>query len=64
MCGRVQSDLPFEVASRSNLLLLKLDRVVHLSDGRPAEWRVTYRMDGPKQSAGPERLAQQHRLLQ
>ena len=26
-------------------LLLMSDRVVHLSDGRPAEWRITYRPD-------------------
>jgi DNA-binding GntR family transcriptional regulator len=31
------------VADRT--LLLKLDRVVHLRDGRPAEWRVRYSSD-------------------
>jgi DNA-binding GntR family transcriptional regulator len=25
--------------------LLKSDRVVHLRDGRPVEWRITYRLD-------------------
>jgi DNA-binding GntR family transcriptional regulator len=31
------------VADRT--LVLMLDRVVHLRDGRPAEWRITYRLD-------------------
>jgi DNA-binding GntR family transcriptional regulator len=46
VCGVAASgDIAKALGVAEGTLLLMLDRVVHLHDGRPAEWRITYRLD-------------------
>jgi DNA-binding GntR family transcriptional regulator len=39
------ADIAEALGVTDGTLVLMSDRVVHLRDGRPAEWRVTYSLD-------------------
>ena len=42
------TDIAKALSVAEGTLILRLDRVVHLRDGRPAEWRIAYCLDQGK----------------